>query len=106
MINRRLVDEDPLEFISVASEYDLASLKVLAISRSVRLVNENNLKCMLQAAHIYDITTLKNACVKFVKKNPLAVLVNANISSLRTEDPDLWNEFKNSVYPNNVKPTP
>lgn len=51
-IDLGLVDEDPLAFISDASEYVLASLEFIAQRRSVRLVNGTNIKAMLQAAHL------------------------------------------------------
>jgi hypothetical protein len=93
----KLVEEDPLAFISVASEYDLASLKCLAESSCVRLVNESNVHHLLQAAHLYDSSMLRNACAEYVKENPLAVLRNAEITNLRTENPDVWDELWKAV---------
>jgi hypothetical protein len=92
-----LVDKDPLAFFSVASEYDLADLKFLADSYSVRLVNVNNIKAMLQAAHLYDCPALKNACAEYVKKNSLTVLQNTEIQSLKTDNPQLWDELWKAV---------
>jgi BTB/POZ domain len=98
-IDSKLVQEDPLAFISVASEYNLASLKIVAERCCIQLVNANNIKATLQAAHLYDSAILKNACVDFVKKNALAVLAHSRISSLETEDPDLWKEFTKLIVP-------
>jgi hypothetical protein len=92
-----LVDDDPLAFISVASEYDVASLKVVAESCSVRSLNETNIKRMLQAAHLYDCLGLKSACAEYVNENSLALLRNTEITSLKTDNPHVWDELWEAV---------
>jgi hypothetical protein len=94
-----LVDGDPLASLSVASEYGVPDLKSLAERCIARLVKESNIKDMLQAAHLYDSTMLKKVCVDFVKNNPFRVLAHSDISSLKTEAPDLWEEFIKEIVP-------
>ena len=96
-INSKLVDEDPLAFVSVALEYNLDSLKSLAESSCVRLVNGSNVNYLLQSAHLYGCSVLMNACAEYVKKNPLAVLQNAEIMNLKTENPDVWDELWKAI---------
>jgi hypothetical protein len=48
---------------------------------------------MLQAARLYNSSAIRNACAKYVKGNALAVLRNANIMILKTENPDAWDEL-------------
>jgi hypothetical protein len=52
---------------------------------------------MLLAAHLYGSAMLKKVCVDFVKNNPFQVLTHSDISSLKTEDPDLWEEFIKAI---------
>jgi hypothetical protein len=92
-----LVDKDPLAFISVASEYDLTGLKFLTDSYSVRLVNANNIKAMLQAAYLYNCPALKNACAEYVKMNSLTLLQNNEIQSLKTDNPQVWDELWKAI---------
>jgi hypothetical protein len=54
---------------------------------------------MLQAAHLYGSAMLKNVCVDYVKKNQFPVLAHSEISSLKTEAPDLWEEFIKALVP-------
>ena len=52
-INSKLIQEDPLAIVSVASEYSSASLKSLAKASCVCLVNGSSIHCFLQPIHLY-----------------------------------------------------
>jgi hypothetical protein len=96
-LDKRLVDECPLDFLSVATEYGIASLNALAESSCVGLVNGTNVCFMLQAAHLYNSSAIRNACAEYVKGNALAVLRNAEIMILKTENPDAWDELWTAI---------
>jgi hypothetical protein len=96
-LDKRLVDECPLDFVSVAAEYGIASLNALAESSCVGLVNETNVCFMLQAAHLYNSSAIRNACAEYVKGNALAVLRNTEIMILKTENPDAWDELWTAI---------
>ena len=92
-IDRELMNEEPLAFMSVASEYNLPFLKAVAQPICIRSLDATNLKDIWQAGRLYESQVLKEGCIKFVKKNPLVILVNGNFSRLQTEDPASWDEF-------------
>jgi BTB And C-terminal Kelch len=96
-IDNKLVEKDPLAFVSIASEYDLARIKSLAESCCIDLVNGSIVIHLLQAAHLYDCSVLEKACAEYVKKNALAVLQNAEIMNLKTENPDIWDELWKAI---------
>lgn len=92
-----LVKEAPLAFIGVASEFDLPWLKTLAEPYSVRSLDEHSLKDLWQAGRLYDSAFLRKACIDYAKKNPLTVLTNSEIITLKFDDPTSWEEFVNAV---------
>jgi hypothetical protein len=96
-VDKRLVDACPLDFVSVASEYGITSLNALAESSCVGLVNGTNVRSMLQAAHLYNSSAIRNACAEYVKGNALAVLQNAEIMILKIENPDAWDELWKTI---------
>jgi hypothetical protein len=96
-LDKMLVEKDPLDFVSVATEYGIDSLKALAESYCVGLVNGTNVCFMLQAAHLYNSSAIRNACAEYVKDNALAVLQHAEIMILKTENPDAWDELWKAI---------
>lgn len=96
----QLVQEAPLEFLSVATEFDLPWLKKLAEPSCILSLNSNNLKVMWQAGRLYDSDPLKTACINYTKKNALSVLTNSSIIDIKSEDPASWKEFVGTIAGN------
>ena len=92
-----LIQEAPLAFISVASEFDLPWLKTLAETICVESLDENNLKAMWQTSRMYESEILNAACVDFAKHNSRIVLISSTIVDLKSEDPASWKEFAFAV---------
>lgn len=92
-----IIKEEPLAFMSVASEYDLPWLKTLAEPSCIHSLGEGNLKEFWQASRLYESVLLRDACIKYVQQNPLIVLANSEIINLKFEDPMSWNEFSQAI---------
>jgi hypothetical protein len=92
-----IIQESPLDFISVASEFDLPWLKTLVEPICVESLDGNNLKGMWQTSRMYGSEMLKTACVNYTKKNAVPVLTNSTVIDLKNEDPASWKEFAFAV---------
>lgn len=92
-----LIQEAPLAFISVASEFDLPWLKELAEPNCVKSLNEINLKGAWQAGRLYESDALKKGCIVYAKKNALSILTKSTIVDLKSEDPTSWQDFVTAV---------
>jgi hypothetical protein len=97
-MNGVLVDyqkvEIPMDVLSIAGEYDITPLKDLATAHWIETITEcagdinlANFKDIVQLAHLHGNHELKDACFQFIKKNPVSVLMNAEIMNLSNEDP-------------------
>ncbi len=57
-----------------------------------RNVSVDNVKIMLQLAHLHGSSLLKRSCFDFAKKN-IIVLTHPSVLSLAAEDAGLWAEL-------------
>ena len=96
-VDTRLIREEPLAFMSIASEYDLELLKTFAVPCCIRALDASNLKEIWQAGCLYESDAVKKACVEYAKKNSLAVLANGAVQFLQMEDPASWEEFSKAI---------
>jgi len=96
-IDEALIEKKYMSFLAVASEYELSSLKTLAVACCVRALSMDNIKGILQAAHLYQNKRLKKACFAFVKRNAVEALTDPKIMALATEDPPLWCELTKAI---------
>lgn len=95
----KLIQKEPLEFMSVASEYSLETLKTFAESCCIRALGASNLKEIWQAGRLYESDAVKKGCIEYVKNNTMAVLANGAVQHLQTEDPASWQEFSKAIAP-------
>ena len=96
-ISSSLIDEEPLAFMSIASEYDIPWIKTLAEPRCIQKLCEYNLKEMWQVARLYESDSLKMACIAYVRANPLVVLANSDVITLKFQDEPSWQEFSEAI---------
>jgi hypothetical protein len=96
-----LMDQQPADMLAVASEYSLPCLRELCEAHYARSVSVDNLKIMLQLAHLHGSSPLKRSCFDFAKKN-IIVLGHPLVLSLAAEDAGLWAELVTAaVSPDN-----
>jgi hypothetical protein len=88
-----LLEEEAKNIISVAHEYELFDLQLLAQSSCVANLCPENSKEMLQLAKLHESDTLKDACFDYIKENMAAVLMHPTFVSLADEDSALWAEL-------------
>lgn len=93
------IEDHPMDMLSIASEYDITSLKDLASFHCIRSIDLENFKTMAELAHLHGIKYLKNACGVFLKNYSGTVLKNPEIMSLPTDKPDLWAELTAGIAP-------
>jgi hypothetical protein len=89
--------------LAVASEYSLLCLRELCEASCARSLSVNNVKIVLQLAHLHDSSPLKRSCFAFVKKNMAKVLTDPSVMSLAVEDAGLWAELSAAISPDNGK---
>lgn len=86
-----------MDFVSVASEFDLPWLKTLVEPICVESLDGNNLKGMWQSSCLYESKLLKTAWVNYAKQNAVAILTKSTVIDLKSEDPASWEEFAKAV---------
>jgi hypothetical protein len=64
-----------------------------------RSLNKDNVKSMLQLAHLYGSTALKQSCFDFVQTHTATVLTKPPMATLATEDVGLWTELAAAISP-------
>ena len=94
-----LLDANAPMLVSIASEYHLLALGKLAEQSCIRSLALDNVKSMLQLAHLHEASELKTACHLFVQRHAAAVLTNPEMMSLATEQPALWAELAAKIVP-------
>lgn len=96
-----LVDLDALHLLSVASEFQLESLLLVAEDACLAKLEkkEMDVKELLQAAHLLDNSVLKKACFEYIRTHSTELLLDVKITSLATEDPALWAEVGRAICP-------
>lgn len=94
-----LLDANAPTLVGIASEYGLLALGKLAEQSCIRSLALDNVKGMLQLAHLHEASELKTACHLFVQRHAAAVLTNPEMMSLATEQPALWAELAAKIVP-------
>jgi hypothetical protein len=94
-----LMEQQPVEMLTVASEYSLPCLRELCEASCARSLSVDNVKIVLQLAHLHSSLPLKRSCFDFVKKNMAKVLTNPAVLSLAVEDAELWAELATAISP-------
>lgn len=103
-IQNDLLDLEPLELFAVAAEYDIPSLKTMAENRCIQSLKCENIKTMLQAAHLHRNQPLKTACFSFIRNKAARVLTDPDMMNLATEDAELWGELTEAIAPSSSGP--
>jgi hypothetical protein len=96
---QEVMDSQPQVMLAVASEYDLSELEAFCEASCARSLDKDNVKSMLQLAHLYGSTALKQSCFDFVQRNPVMVFINPSMAALATEDAGLWTELTAVISP-------
>jgi hypothetical protein len=96
---QEVMDGQPQVMLVVASEYDLSELQALCEASCVRSLADDNIKSMLQLAHLYGTTALKHSCFGFVQQHMATVLTDPIMAALATEDAGLWTELTAAISP-------
>jgi hypothetical protein len=94
-----LMEQQPVDMLALASEYSLPCLRELCEASCARSLSVNNVKIVLQLAHLHSSLPLKRSCFDFVKKNMAKVLTNPSVLSLAVEDAELWAELATAISP-------
>lgn len=98
-LDEGLLDANAPTLVGIASEYRLLELGKLAEQSCIRAIALDNVKSLLQLAHLHSAAELKAACYTFVKRHAAAVLTNPDVMSLATEQPALWAELAKEISP-------
>ena len=93
-VNVKLVEAEPIAFLSVASEYSLEKwLKVIAEHGCMQALDASNLGEIWQAGRLYQSGLVKKECVEHAYLNSSTVLARGDIQLLQCENPASWEEF-------------
>lgn len=98
-IQNDLLDLEPLELFAVAAEYIIPSLKTMTENRCIQSLKCENVKDILQAAHLHRNNVLKKACFSFIRNKAAQVLTDPDMMNLNTEDSELWAELTEAIAP-------
>ena len=96
-MDEELLESNCEELVGVASEYCLAELRALAERRCIRSLSLENIRRMLELAHLHEAPELKEACVTFTKRNAATVLTDPQMMSLAAEQPGLWADLVSKI---------
>jgi len=89
---------DPLGLLDIAFEYDIAPLMFISVDNCIKKLNIDNVRMMLQTAHVHSCKKLKKACFEYIKTNATKALMSLDMIRLATEEPGLWDEFGAFLY--------
>ena len=97
------VEAHAKDLLCVAHEYHLPQLLDISQASCIRNLSLDNIKTMLQLAHLHDSQELQEACFDFVRARAAQTLVQPDFIQLATEDPTLWNKLTKAVSPDGNK---
>jgi hypothetical protein len=98
-----VMEQQPEVMFAVASEYSMPELRELCEACCSRSLSFNNVKSMLQLAHLHGSSALKQSCFDFVQKNMAKVLTDPSVFILASEDAELWAELAAAISPHSGK---
>jgi hypothetical protein len=99
----RVMEQQPDVMFAVVSEYSMPELRELCEACCSRSLSFNNVKSMLQLAHLHGSSALKQSCFDFVQKNMAKVLTDPSVFILASEDAELWAELAAAISPHSGK---
>lgn len=85
------------ELLCVAHEYQLPQLFLICQANCIRSISCENVKTLLQLAHLLDSPELERACFDFVRRHAAETLTQPDIVALATQDPTLWKKLTLAV---------
>jgi len=88
------ISKDPLAVLSLAREYDLMPLVDIAETILMSQISKDNVKEVLQAAAVYDLSKLKESCFIAISKNTVDIVTDEEFIKLSSEDNALWRELR------------
>jgi hypothetical protein len=92
-----LMEQQPVDMLALASEYSLPRLRELCEASCARSLSVDNVKIVLQLAHLHSSLPLKRSCFDFVKTNMAKFLTIPSVLSLAGEDAELWAELAAAI---------
>jgi hypothetical protein len=98
-----VMEQQPDVMFAVVSEYSMPELRELCEASCTRSLGFNNVKSMLQLAHLHGSSALKQSCFDFVQKNMAKVLTDPAVVILASEDAELWAELAAAISPDSGK---
>ena len=98
-LDKGLLDANAPGLVGIASEFRLLELVELAEQSCIRCLALDNVKALLQLAHLHAASELKSACYTFVQRHAVTVLTKPDVMRLATEQPDLWAELTAKIVP-------
>ena len=84
---------DPLGLLNLACEYDIKPLVLISVDNCIKHIKLDNVRMMLQTAHVHSCEKLKKSCFEYIKENATKALMSPGMMCLATEDPELWAEI-------------
>ena len=88
------ISKDPLAVVSLGHEYNLVALVHIAESTLMEQIIKDNVKEVLQAAALYDLSKLKESCFIAISKNTVDIVTDEEFIKLSSEDNALWRELR------------
>jgi hypothetical protein len=98
-----VMEQQPEVMFAVVSEYSLLELRELCEASYTCSLGINNVKSMLQLAHLHGSSALKQSCFDFVQDDMAKVLTDPSVMSLAVEDAELWAELVAAISTDSVK---
>lgn len=93
-----LMESDAVAILSLAYEYELPGLVMVSEAGCIRKLDGDNVKTILQLAHLHDSKALKEVCFKYIRNNA-HVLMGPEMMALRGEDQNLWGDLWDGLAP-------
>jgi len=91
------------ELLCVAHEYQLPQLYSIAEASCIRILCGDNVKTMLQLAHLHNSQELEEACFDFVRANAAQMLTQPDFVQLATQNVVLWNKLTKALSSKGMK---
>ena len=86
-------ESNPLGLLNLACEYDIKPLVLISVDNCIKHIKFDNVRVMLQTAHVHSCKELKKSCFEYIKANATKALMSPDMMCLATEDPELWAEL-------------
>lgn len=94
IIDNVVVSSHSLELLDLAAQCQYEVLTSLCELQAVKIINVGNVVSLLLSSNRYELTTLKKACLTFIKNNSSLLLFDNRLIELSTTHKKLFNEIK------------